>query len=898
MAAYAALLSIMQIMEQIENHPRPPITLDTNQSESLGEKVCFLQDFLEHDPKPGCIESQIADVACAAEDIIESYIVDQILEQSQSRGSDIFYQDLQKVMDDMDLIKREVMEIQRKKETEDPNPTHSISKVSSTSPSTENVTMVGFDDVMMEVMDTLTGQRPARQILPIIGMGGSGKTTLARNIYDSPSVVLHFDIRVWVTISQEYSVRDILLGALSCVRNTGSGAFSNETSQTSEDPQDEIGLRLYKSLIGRRYLIVLDDMWCIEAWESLKFFFPDESTGSRIMITSRLSDVASKFGSHVFKMNFLDKDKSWDLLCKKVFPQESCPLELEEIGKGIAENCKGLPLSIVVVGGLLANTEKTRERWDLIAENLYSIINLENNEHCLKILSLSYYSLPVHLKPCFLYLGVFPEDREIHVSLLLKLWVAEGFLKPIEDESLEMVARAYLNDLIGRNLVLVHTWGSSGNVKFCKIHDLLRDVCLRQAEKEKFICVTNVSKFHTLGDLCSRRRISIHKKASDEECLRQVFHALQSGSPAARSLLCEFDGVLKSLNFRQLRVFKAAYDKNVSYGIGIPERHESYSFQRIFQLVNSRYLEFRAYWKASSVFPSSIQLLWNLQTLMVRGRLGKNMVAPPQIWDMPLLRHIEFDLLHLPNPLENEHILMNLQTLLKIRDFKFCKDVIKRIPNIKKIMIEYQSCPKGWSRDYCLNNLGSLDKLESLACEFLGSKRWNPRIELLQNLNFPPSLKKLTLVNSRLLWGDMTKIGSLPHLEVLKLKSDSFRGAEWNTVEGEFLRLKFLMIKDCCDLVHWTTDDTHFPCLERLVLENLKNLKEIPLNIGEIPTLRSIELRECSDSAVISAKHILDEQESLGNMGLQVRVWIITETTELMGLASDNFQVTGTCNIM
>lgn len=94
------------------------------------------------------------------------------------------------------------------------------------------------------------------------------------------------------------------------------------------------------------------------------------------------------------------------------------------------------------------------------------------------------------------------------------------------------------------------------------------------------------------------------------------------------------------------------------------------------------------------------------------------------------------------------------------------------------------------------------------------------------------------------------------------------------------------------------TDDTHFPCLERLVLENLKNLKEIPLNIGEIPTLRSIELRECSDSAVISAKHILDEQESLGNMGLQVRVWIITETTELMGLASDNFQVTGTCNIM
>ncbi|XP_073282833.1 putative late blight resistance protein homolog R1B-17 [Primulina huaijiensis] len=187
----------------------------------------------------------------------------------------------------------------------------------------------------------------------------------------------------------------------------------------------------------------MDDMWSIEAWKKLKFFFPKGNDGSRIMITTRLSVVASYFGTCSIKMNFLDEDKSWELLSKTVFGKECCPLELKDIGEKIAKKCRGLPLSVVLVGGLLASSEKTQKNWEFDAENLSPILNLKDDEHCSKILSLSYDYLPAHLKPCFLYMGVFPEDSEIRVSWLVKLWIAEGFLKPIKSKSLEAVARAY-----------------------------------------------------------------------------------------------------------------------------------------------------------------------------------------------------------------------------------------------------------------------------------------------------------------------------------------------------------------------------------------------------------------------------------------------------------------------
>ncbi|KAL8551005.1 hypothetical protein ACS0TY_000185 [Phlomoides rotata] len=865
MTAYAAVLSLFHTLNNIKIHPRPPISLDPQQLQSLSQNLTFFQDFLERHPtqEDYDLESRIAAAAYAAEDVIENHIVDQI-DHARSTSENIssvdLYGGLERVIQDMDLIKGDVMEIIQEEIMTPQHHPHLHSNSSGAPTSTwQSSAMPVFDDaIITDVLDKLTGQQSSLQIIPIVGMGGIGKTTFARYIYSNSLIVGHFDIRVWVTVSQEYSVSKILAQVL------------YQGNRESALKENELGERVHKMLIGRRYLIVMDDMWNIEALDKVRRFFPDYNDGSRIMITTRLSNLAFELSdSHIYtRMKFLDEDKSWGLLCETVFDKElGCPIELEKIGKEIARKCRGLPLSIAVVGGLLKKSNMTRAYWIYTSENLNSIINLENDEYVLQILGTSYKELPMHLKPCFLYMGVFPEDREIRLSWLVKFWVAEGILKPITDKSLEEVAKEYLKELSERNLILIPEFQWDGEARYCKMHDLLREVCLREAQKQKFFGVLRQQKYHLPQDINMERRICFNPENTVDKYPPESLHVVESAL-LTRSYL--YTGQLcirqasPSLRFRLLRVHSPVNKYSLLFT----------NYDTIFEQTNLRYLRF-SYAIEPLRFHSFYSLLWNLQTLKVY--YSSDVKLTFKIWEMPLLRHVTILMMFvLPDSPNGEHnlVLENLQTLSWIMNFKCSEEVVKRIPNLKKLKVKYNISELDDSEvmpNICLNNLDRLQKLESLNLN-IGDNCDVEKI-MRNSVSFPHSLKKLILSGTQLNWEEVTmRIGSLPLLQFLILDWDACVGDTWKTIEGQFCSLRCLKIKSCEELKYWETDSSYFPRLEILHLDGLTNLEEIPSSIGDIPTLKSIQLKYCSKSAEVSAKRIREEQKENGNEDLDIQL--------------------------
>ncbi|XP_051142406.1 putative late blight resistance protein homolog R1B-16 [Andrographis paniculata] len=898
-AAYAALLSLTNTitLEQTPRHPQISIDDDGGLIEALQERVDFFVGFLESGPKKGAdhFENQIAEAAYAAEDAIESYMVDRVLSGDHISAGDyesaILCQNLSTVIQEMDSIKNE-LELQinklddqegsssrarhgQKIEIEDLHPGSSMSTISSSK-------MVGFEDEKARVMIMLTAfdSKPSRTVVPIVGMGGVGKTTLARNIFQDHLIVEHFDVRAWVTVSQEYNVDEVLKRVLSSIKK-------------NHEENENLGEQVHKSLFGRRYLIVLDDMWSINVWNIVQRLFPDCCDGSRILVTSRLSKLVDELSTCKVEMKNLDGEDSWSLLRENVFGQTSCPLELLDVGKKIARNCRGLPLAIVVVGGLLAKFDKTIEYWAHVAELSSFSAYVEDDEHCAKILSLSYNHLPIHLKPCFLYMGVFPEDYKIRVSKLVNVWIAEGFLKPVRGMKLEEIAEKYLLDLIDRNLIMVHEWGSRGKVKSCGVHDLLRELTLREAQKRNFLCVVRANSSDNPPNMTSQRRISIrlNKKefpwninslllkshprsliVSDYKVLSMIlrsntFEYLQSESFYSLSELRtnkKLSRILRSLIFGLLRVI---FVIDESFNLRL-----ECDLHVLFSLVNLRYIDCVGKRRLPQTLASSFDLMRNLQVLIVKN-IEYQCDELSSIWTSPQIHHVRIEKTSVPErPLDEQRqhpsiVLENLWTLKGLKNFRFDEGVVKKIRDINKMNVTYVTRNENWSQ-YSLHNLGCLQKLESLYCSFYGPRKNLKR--LLQNISFPHSLKKLSLYRCAF-WENMTAIGSLPKLQVLKLQYCYFDGAEWSPVEGEFLSLKYLYLKQV-NLANWNADSANFPRLEQLLLHELTSLNEIPLDIGEIATLKLIQLEYCSKSAAFSAQNILEEQESLGNDGLVVKI--------------------------
>ncbi|CAH1421598.1 unnamed protein product [Lactuca virosa] len=286
----------------------------------------------------------------------------------------------------------------------------------------EEKTVVGFEDDTIKLLDKLTGFSKKLEVIPIIGMAGLGKTTLAKTRTE-----------------------------------------------------------------GSKYLVIFDDIWDDSHWKELKQYFPDDRNGSRILLTTRNSNLGSTT-AHSHRLRLRTARESWRILQMMVFKNGKCPWRLYDIGKQISRKCCGLPLAVSITAGLLRG-KWTRASWKEVAESLSNYIVNDPNQY-MDTLALSYNHLPPHLRPCFLYLGAFPGDCDIPVHKLIWLWVAQGFIHQTGSGSgsktLEDVAEGYLMDLLGRSLVIVSKKGVDGQIKACHVHDLLRSLCLWKANEEGF----------------------------------------------------------------------------------------------------------------------------------------------------------------------------------------------------------------------------------------------------------------------------------------------------------------------------------------------------------------------------------------------------------------------------
>ncbi|KAH0694964.1 hypothetical protein KY285_022061 [Solanum tuberosum] len=672
---------------------------------------------------------------------------------------------------------------------------------------------VGFQDVVQTLLAQLLKVEPRRSVLSIYGMGGLGKTTLARNLYRSPNIISSFPTRTWICVSQEYNKMDLLKTIIKSIQGRTKETLDLLERMTERD------LEIYHHdlLKERKYLVVVDDVWQREAWESLKRAFPDSKNGSRVIITTRKVDVAERADDRGFvhKLRFLSPEESWDLFCRKLLDVGAMVPEMESLAKDMVEKCRGLALAIVVLSGLLSHKKGLNE-WKKVKDHLWKNIKEDKSIEISNILSLSYNDLSTALKQCFLYFGTFPEDKVLEAENIIWLWMAEGFI-PRGEERMEDVAEGFLNELIRRSLVQVAKtfWEK---VTECRVHDLLRDLAIQKALEVNFFDIYD-TRYHSISSSCIRH--AIHSQG-------ERYLSLDLSNLKLRSIMF-FDHDFSNTSLIKFSsVFRHLYVLYLDIEVGITP-------DAIGGLYHPKFLHLRGV----CYIPPSIGNLKNLQTLHAKSNFF-SCHLPPETADLINLRHL---VAPYSEPLKRISKLTSLQVLKDI----YC-DQWKDVDPVDLVNLRELSMTD-ITKFYSLNNISRLKNLSTLrllcsrdgpfpslefvnCCEKLQKLFLHGRIEKLPDL-FSNSITMMVLEYSELIEDPMPNLGMLPNLRDLQLRG-AYKGKDITCNDNSFSQLEFLRLDSLGRLERWHLGTSALPLIKGLYICDCPDLKEIPERMKDV----------------------------------------------------------------
>ncbi|KAK7333404.1 hypothetical protein VNO80_30173 [Phaseolus coccineus] len=711
-----------------------------------------------------------------------------------------------------------------------------------------------------------------RTVITVVGIPGVGKTALAKHVFYKvhDDFVCHAVIRV----SQRYTVEGLLRDM---IRKLCKERKEDPPSNISEMARDSLEEKVRNLLHKKRYVILFDDVWNENFWKDIQSALFDNKNKSRIIITTRKERVAEfcKTSSIVKVYNLekpLSEEESLKLLHKKARygSDGNCPNELKDVSLEILRKCKGLPLAIVFVGGLLSQLrEQSEPEWRNFIQN-FSNRNLNG---IAEIIGFSYDDLPINLRSCLLYFGMYPEGYEIKSDRLVRQWVAEGFVTSDIPKSLEEVANEYLLGLVQRNLVQVSSISFEEKFIKCRVHDLIHDMIRRKVKNSCF--GEYIGGGHDQSESSGLvRRLTIATndviRSTQTSFIRSIIiigKQKESWFIQLESKILKHDMPLKVLDYEDS---------------GLPCVPK-----RLGKLIYLRYLSFRG--TPIESLPKSIGKLLNLETLDIRET--KVCKIPKEITKLRKLRHLLTPKC-VSSSIEWKDIggMTMLQKIPQVR-MEFDEVAIREVGKLKQLRDLRVLYFNGEHNNVLCSSIAEMEHLQALCIKTSGNLR--QEVVDLNNTTLPNSkLKKLfldmklerlpnwipqlrNLERLTLCYSDLTKdqwesLKDMRSLMVLSL-THAYKDEKLDFLPGRFPKLRKLILSNLSNLTSIVIhDDTSLPSLEYFELTCLEKLKSVPEGIQHLKKLKCLDVPSMPTEFVEEIDRIGKNQHWTINYGLYV----------------------------